>query len=106
MRYAIASLAAAAWTPMAQAQSYGGGSYHGHMWEGGNGIGYGLLGGGLLLLLLISIVLATVLALRWISDTNASRAQGDRSLDILKERLAKGEIDAEEYALRKKALQE
>ena len=76
--------------------------YYGHM-GGGYGMGYGFLGGfAMVFFWLVTIVLAVV-AVRWITEQGSRKESS--ALDILKERLAKGEIDAKEYAERKAALE-
>ncbi len=75
----------------------------GHMWGGGYGMGYGLFGGLMMVLLWVIIIGLIVIAVRW--WTEQGTAKRSSALDILQERLAKGEIDPKEYAERKKALE-
>ena len=82
--------------------NFGPGGYYGHpmMW----GEGPGFLGAGMMLIFWIIIIAFAVLAGRWLWE----RGDGQRktpALNILKERLAKGEIDPEEYEARRKALE-
>jgi putative membrane protein len=94
---------------LAQAQGmpyYGYGP--GMMWGGG---WFHALSGFLMMLLLLGlIVVLVVLGVRWLGGSEHSPFRqgpgtGQRSaLDILKERLAKGEIDVAEYEERKRAL--
>lgn len=57
---------------------------------------------------LVLIAGAVVLVMRLLGGNASSREDGpaDRSLQILRERFAKGEIDAEEFETRKSALGE
>ena len=72
---------------------------YGHMWGGG----FGLMGGGLVMLLFWGVIIALIVfAVRWFSDKDS--AGGSSALKILEERLARGEIDEEEFARRKAAL--
>ncbi|WP_222435222.1 SHOCT domain-containing protein [Puniceibacterium confluentis] len=89
----------------AAAQGFESGGYHPHMFDGGFGMGYGLIGGGMMLVIAIGVVLGTVALLRWLGPTGAADSNGGAALGILRERLARGEIDAEEFTQRKKALQ-
>lgn len=67
------------------------------------GYGHGLLGGGLMILFWIVAIAVAVTAIRWLSQ-NGSKEIRSSALDILQERLARGDIDADEYQTRKKAL--
>ena len=80
------------------------GDYYGHM-MGGYGFGYGpgFFGMGMMILFWAILIGAAVLAVRWLMERD--RKRGNAALDILKERLARGEIDPEEYGVRKKALE-
>lgn len=79
------------------------GGYYGHMWGGGFG---GMFTGFAMMLLLLAAVVAVVfLTVRWMNDRSGTSASGTRAIDILKERLARGEIDPKEYAERRKALE-
>ena len=75
-------------------------SYGGHMM---GGYGHGLLGGAVMILFWIGAIVITVLAIRWLSQ-NGGKEKRSSALDILQERLARGEIDADEYQTRKNAL--
>jgi putative membrane protein len=96
---------------MAQAQGmpyYGYGP--GMMWGEGGGWFHMLFGFLMMLLFLGVIVVLVVLGVRWLGGSEHSPFRhgpgaGQRSaLDILKERLARGEIDVAEYEERKRAL--
>jgi putative membrane protein len=91
-----------------------GGPYYGYgpgmMWEGGwFQMFFGFL---MMLLFLALIVVLVVLGVRWLGGAEHSlfrpgAGSGQRTaLDILKERLARGEIDLAEYEARKRALGE
>jgi putative membrane protein len=98
---------------MAQAQQ--GMPYYGYgpgmMWEDGGW--FHMLFGFLMMILLLAIIVALVVfGVRWLGSAEHSPfrhppAAGQRTaLDILKERLARGEIDVAEYEERKRALGE
>ncbi len=74
----------------------------GHMWGGGYGMGYGLVGGLMMVLFWVILIGLIVIAVRWWTEQGSSKRSS--ALEILQERLAKGEIDPKEYAERKKAL--
>ncbi|OOY05404.1 hypothetical protein B6V73_19105 [Thioclava sp. JM3] len=82
--------------------TYGDG-YYGHpmMW----GDGYGFFGIGMMVIFWGVLIVLAILAVRWLMERGPSRSQST-ALDVLKERLAKGEIDPEEYQARRKALEE
>lgn len=72
---------------------------YGHMWGGG----FGMMGGGLVMLLFWGVIIALIFfAVRWFSDKE--RVSGSNALSILEERFARGEIDEEEFNRRKSAL--
>jgi putative membrane protein len=79
------------------------------MWGGGFHMFFGLL---MMLLFLAIIVGLVVLGVRWLGASGHSPfrpppAAGQRAaLDILKERLARGEIEVAEYEERRRALGE
>jgi putative membrane protein len=75
----------------------------GHMWDGGYGMGYGFFGGLMMVLFWMILIAVVVIAVRWWMDQGSGKRSS--AMDILQERLAKGEIDAKEYAERKKALE-
>jgi putative membrane protein len=74
---------------------------------GNQGYGMGWFGGIFMFLFWLVVIVAIVLAIRYLTTGKVSpseRAQSD-PLKILQERYARGEIDTEEYEERKKALQ-
>ena len=108
-RISLALVPAAAWvmTGSAWAQTSRPDNYYygPHMWGGG----YGWFMGPIMWLLFIAIaVVVVVLLLRWlgVSGGPAASAPGKTSLDILKERFAKGEIDKKEFEERRKVLEQ
>lgn len=91
----------------AAALADGVGDYGYHMYDHGWA---GMLGGSLMMMLYLGlIVLLVVLVLRWFGvspmSTPSARSPRGGALQILEERLARGEIDAEEFATRRKALE-
>lgn len=94
---ALIAMAGAAW-----ADTPGPGDYYGHM-MGDYGYGPGFFGVGMMILFWAILIGAAVLIARWLMDRDRNR--GNSALDILKERLARGEIDPAEYDQRRKALE-
>ena len=76
---------------------------YGHMM--GWGGGFGFFGGFMMLVFWGVIIALIVLAVRWLSEGAKGGSRSD-ALDILRQRFAKGEIDEEEFARRKKVLEE
>ena len=78
-------------------------------WNHGMGFGWGHMLFGSLMMVLFwgGIIVVVVMAVRWLSHGGSMRTETgsrDRAMEILKERFAKGEIDAEEYEQRKRLL--
>jgi putative membrane protein len=77
----------------------------GMMWDGGL---FHMFFGFLMMILFLAIVVGVVVLLvRWLGGSELFRPTGQTSraaLDILKERLARGEIDVAEFEERKRAL--
>lgn len=93
--FALPVMLAASWALAVPGDEYG----YGHMWGGS----YGMMGGGLLMLVFLGVIIAiSVIAVRWLSENG--RSSGSSALNILEERFARGEIDEEEFARRKAAL--
>ena len=84
---------------------------YGHNMMGHGGGWHGTFFGPLMMIVVLAIVIAlTVLLVRWLGgswrgpQTSQHVQSGSRSLDILKERYARGEIDKEEYEERRNVL--
>jgi putative membrane protein len=82
---------------------------HGHdmMWGGSQWGGFGMfLGPIFMILIVVGIVAGVIYLLRLFgaAGPGGSHLAHDRALALLKERYAKGEIDSEEFAERKKLL--
>ncbi|WP_206615553.1 SHOCT domain-containing protein [Solirhodobacter olei] len=86
----------------ALADAPGPGNYYGHM-MGGYGYGPGFFGMGVMILFWAILIGAVVIAVRWLMERDHKRSNS--ALDILKERLARGEIEPEEYEARRKVLE-
>ncbi|MDE3027113.1 MAG: SHOCT domain-containing protein [Paracoccaceae bacterium] len=72
------------------------------MW--GGGYGFGFMGVGMMVVVWGIVIALAFFAVRWLMDRN----QGGRTsnaMGILKERLARGEIDSAEYEARRKILE-
>jgi putative membrane protein len=82
---------------------------HPMMWDGG---GWFMLFGPIMMLLFLALVVGlVVLAVRWLMSSghglgSQPSSPGRAPLDILKERLARGEIEVAEYEERRRALGE
>ena len=71
----------------------------------GYGGGWGFVGVLHMLLWWVLIVLGIVVLVKWLAGAKSnSRAGGDRALEILRERYARGEIDTDEFDKRKRDL--
>lgn len=95
----------------AMAQNQGGYYGHGHMWDGS---GWWMFLGPLWMIVVLGVLIAgVVLLVRWLGGPGSGatlggghgHATGNRALDILKERFAKGEIDKAEFEERRKLLE-
>lgn len=98
----LASAAAAGAAHAAGPEGYGGG-YYGHpmMW----GEGPGIVGVGMMMIFWILVIGLAIVAGRWLWESKGLQRKTP-ALDILKERLARGEIDPEDYEARRKALED
>lgn len=102
---------AAAWAQTQPSPGYGGYGHGGFMHGGGWGDGWhGWLLGPFMMLIFIAIAAAVVvLIVRWLGGTGRTAHHGaptsNTALDILKERFARGEIDANEFEERRKVLE-
>ena len=78
---------------------------------GGGGIGLaggGLLGGLLMLLFWGGLIVAAVVGVRWLWEQGrpaAGRGREGSSLEILKQRYARGEIGREEFEMKRRDLE-
>jgi putative membrane protein len=107
----IATLVSMLVTLPVQALAGGEARYHGPgmMWDGGWGM---MLFGPLMMIVFIgAIVVLVVLVIRWLGTSGHFPAgpggpPARTPLDILKERLARGEIDVAEFEERRRALGE
>ena len=74
-----------------------------HMWEGG----WWFFGPFMMVFFLAVPIVLVVLLVRWLTGTGAGRpapSMEKTALDVLRERFARGEIDAAEFEDRKKVL--
>ncbi len=95
-------------TSLGQAQGGSPDGWHrgpGMMWNYGGGFGM-FFGFFFMILILAAVAIGILLLLRALGfmDGAGTRQNADRALDILKERFAKGEIDAKEFDERKRHL--
>jgi putative membrane protein len=68
---------------------------------------WGLWGIGMMLGMLVFwglVITGVVLGIRWLVRQGSAERKGDRALDILRERYARGEINREEFLARKRDL--
>jgi putative membrane protein len=77
----------------------------------GPGEWYGMmfLGPLMMILFIAAIVVLVVLGVRWLGGSRLGGTPGpspNKPLDILKERFARGEIDKDEFELRRRVLSE
>jgi len=98
-------VAAAAFAASARAWAQEGqGPYYGpHMWDGG----WMVFGPLTMVVLLVAIVVAAVALVRWMVGIGhpVPGPVGKTPMDILKERFARGEIDAKEFEDRRRYLE-
>lgn len=78
----------------------GGDGYHGHMTGWGMGLGFGMM-----VLFWVALIVAAVLLIRWMGERGHWAERKSDALETLKQRLARGEIDIEDYEARRKALE-
>lgn len=67
---------------------------------------HGFMGGGFMWIFWIAVIVGIIFLVKWIVEQGRQSASSTDSspLDILKSRYARGEIDKEEYDLKKKDL--
>lgn len=82
--------------------------YNGHHFMDffGNFSWFGLLLFGLAFLIIVILIITGIFLLIRYSKKEQQRFTSNRSLEILQERFAKGEIDEDEYRRRKEVLEE
>ena len=75
-----------------------------HMGGYGWGMGFGWI---FMLLFWVILIVAAVMAIRAFSGTSQASAKprGDRAMEILRERFARGEIGREEYEEKRRTLE-
>jgi putative membrane protein len=79
---------------------------YGDMMGWGGGWGWGLFGMVHMVLWWLLIILGIVVLAKWLFGSSGPRtASEDRSLAILRERYARGEIDKQEFEARKRDLE-
>lgn len=106
----LAFAAASVWAQQGSTpgSGYGPGYGYGHMWGGGWGWHPGMIFGPIIMLLiLIGIVALIVWLVRLFSPGHGlypHEGHGRRALDILEERLARGEIGKEEFEEKRKLI--
>ena len=97
---ALAALPAFAQAPVERS----GDCYHGWDW----GWGHMMFGSLMMVLFWGAVIVVILLAVRWLAARDSQGAgspgPGKTALDILHERLARGEIDSEEFEERKRLL--
>ena len=78
---------------------------YGHMMDWGYGYGYGMMFGPILWLIVLGLIVAGVIWFVRRLDHGAQTYQKSNALSELDMRLARGEIDADDYAARRKLLE-
>ncbi len=76
-----------------------------HNWMGGYGMGCGWSGVVFMIVFWALVILGIAYLVKALTGRGAAPLKEETPLDILKKRYAKGEIDAEEFAKRKKDLE-
>jgi putative membrane protein len=77
--------------------------WHDHMMFG-DSYGYGFGGFGMMFLVWATLIVAAVLVWRLVTHGKAGPT-ADSAMEVLRQRLAKGDIDPEEYEARRKVLE-
>jgi putative membrane protein len=68
--------------------------------------GWGMgLGFGMMILFWGALIVGAVFLIRWLGDQGQMRPRKSDALETLKQRLARGEIDIEDYEARRKVLE-
>jgi putative membrane protein len=101
----VLPLALASWPALAPTPARQPGNWH-YGWDWG--WGHMIFGSLMMVLFWGGIIVAIVLAVRWIGSESSHgatpTAPRNKALDILQERFARGEIDKEEFEERKRML--
>lgn len=73
----------------------------------GWGGGWGILGGLHMILWWVLLILGIVVLFKWLTggSSRSEREPGNRALDILKERYARGEIGKDEFGQKKRDIE-
>ncbi|MEW6740212.1 MAG: SHOCT domain-containing protein [Nitrospirota bacterium] len=74
-------------------------------WMHGYGMGWGWFGFIFMIAFWVLVILGIVYLVKAIAGRGAASSKEETALDILKKRYAKGEIDAEEFARKKRDLE-
>lgn len=80
------------------------GEYYGHMMDGGYGYGIGMMFGPVLWLIVLGLIVAGIVWFVRRTEVAAGRKPQSDALAELDLRLARGEIEADDYTARKKLL--
>jgi putative membrane protein len=78
----------------------GGNGYYGHMSGWGMGLGFGMM-----VLFWGALIVGAVFLVRWLSEQGHGGGRKSDALETLKQRLARGEIDIDDYEARRKVLE-
>jgi putative membrane protein len=95
----MAALAAGTLAGAAQADP-GGNGYYGHMSGWGMGLGFGMM-----ILFWGALLVGAVVVVRWLVEQGQATGRKSDALETLKQRLARGEIDIDDYEARRKVLE-
>lgn len=75
------------------------------MMDGEWGVGFGHGGGFIGIFFWIILIVAIIVAVRWLMDNKSSTTgRSDKALDILNQRYARGEIDQQEYEQKRREI--
>jgi putative membrane protein len=77
----------------------GGAGYYGHMSGWGMGLGFGMM-----IVFWAALIVGAVFLVRWLGDQGLGTRRSD-AMETLKQRLARGEIDIEDFEARRKVLE-
>lgn len=90
-------------SPLTVSAHYDGGDFYGHHMNMG---GFGFFGGGIFMLLFwILVIIGIIYLVKFMADSNKSKEkESGGTVEILKQRYAKGDISKEEFEKMKKDL--